>query len=150
MPAVSTSLGWVLLAALDEQELRNRLAHVDLQDLAAWINPIVRGWMTYYGRYYRTALNRLLKRVNTYLMRRAQQKYKRLRPFRKALRWWTRLTGRQPRMFTHWAWMPQLPQPMDETSGVKGDFHAPFCGSPGGRFPRATRPIAPLVRWWNG
>src|SRR6266568_495142 len=28
---------------------------------------------------------------------------------------------------------------MDETSGVKGDFHAPFCGSPGVRFPRATR-----------
>src|SRR5260370_42099397 len=28
---------------------------------------------------------------------------------------------------------------MDETSGVKGDFHAPFCGSPGARFPRATR-----------
>jgi IclR family pca regulon transcriptional regulator len=33
LPAVSTSLGRVLLAALDEQELRNRLAHVDLQRL---------------------------------------------------------------------------------------------------------------------
>ncbi len=77
----------------------------ELQDLAAWINPIVRGWMTYYGRYYRTALNRLLKRINTYLVRWAQRKYKRLRPFRKALRWWTRLTERQPRMFAHWAWM---------------------------------------------
>jgi hypothetical protein len=30
-------------------------------------------------------------------------------------------------------------QPIDGTSGVKGDFHAPFCGSPGVRFPRATR-----------
>jgi hypothetical protein len=28
---------------------------------------------------------------------------------------------------------------MDETSGVKGDFHAPFYGSPGVRFPLATR-----------
>jgi RNA-directed DNA polymerase len=81
----------------------------ELQDLAAWINPIVRGWMTYYGRYYRTALNRLLKRINAYLVRWAQRKYKRLRPFRKALRWWTRLTERQPRMFAHWAWMPELP-----------------------------------------
>ena len=80
----------------------------ELQDLAAWINPIVRGWMTYYGRYYRTALDRLLKRINTYLVRWAQRKYKRLRPFRKALRWWTRLTERQPRMFAHWAWMPDL------------------------------------------
>jgi len=59
--------------------------------------------------YYRTALNRLLKRINTYLVRWAQRKYKRLRPFRKALRWWTRLTEKQPGMFAHWAWMPELP-----------------------------------------
>lgn len=76
----------------------------ELQDLAAWINPIVRGWMTYYGRYYRTALDRLLRRINTYLMRWAQRKYRRLRPFRKALRWRKDLTARQPHLFTHWAW----------------------------------------------
>jgi RNA-directed DNA polymerase len=80
----------------------------DLQDLAAWINPIVRGWMTYYGRYYRTALDRLLKRINAYLMRWAQQKYRRLRPFRKALRWWKDLTARQPRLFAHWAWENEI------------------------------------------
>ena len=61
------------------------------------------------GRYYRTALNRLLKRINAYLMRWAQRKYKRLRPFRKALRWWTGLTERQPSLFARWAWMPELP-----------------------------------------
>jgi len=94
------------------EEVRSWRIHLrtatELQDLAAWINPIVKGWMTYYGRYYRTALDRLLKRINTYLMRWAQRKYKRLRPFRKALRWWARLTERQPRMFAHWAWMPDL------------------------------------------
>jgi RNA-directed DNA polymerase len=50
---------------------------------------------TYYGRYQRTALDRLLRRINTYLMRRAQRKCKRLRPFRKARRWWQDLTARQ-------------------------------------------------------
>ena len=65
--------------------------------------------MNYYGRYYRTALNRLLKRINAYLVRWAQRTYKRLRPSRKALRWWTRLTERQPDLFAHWAWMPELP-----------------------------------------
>jgi hypothetical protein len=28
----------------------------------------------------------------------------------------------------------------DEKSGMTGDCHVPFCGSPGVRFPRATRP----------
>ena len=51
------------------EEVRSWRIHLrtatDLEDLAAWINPIVRGWMTYYGRYYRTALNSLLRRINT-------------------------------------------------------------------------------------
>jgi RNA-directed DNA polymerase len=64
--------------------------------------------MTYYGRYYRTALDGLLRRINAYLMRWARRKYKRLRPFRKARRWWHELTARQPRMFAHWAWMNEF------------------------------------------
>jgi RNA-directed DNA polymerase len=77
----------------------------DLQVLAEWINPIVRGWMAYYGKYYRSAMTPLLRRINNYLMRWAQRKYKRLRPFRKARRWWHELTKRQPSLFAHWAWM---------------------------------------------
>jgi hypothetical protein len=73
------------------------------------------------------------------LMRWAQQRYKRLRPFRKARKWWQELTARQPRLFAHWAWTNDIAYGSDETSGVKGDFHAPFCGSPGVRFPWATR-----------
>jgi reverse transcriptase-like protein len=41
-------------------------------------------------------------------------------------------------------------QPVDGTSGVKGDFHAPFCGSPGVRFPRATRRLKPSRRSYFG
>jgi RNA-directed DNA polymerase len=94
------------------EEVRSWRIHLrtgtELEDLAAWINPIVNGWMNYYGRYYRTALDRLLRRINTYLMRWAQQRYKRLRPFRKARRWWQELTARQPRLFAHWAWMSDI------------------------------------------
>ena len=94
------------------EEVRSWRIHLrtatELKDLASWANPIVRGWMTYYGRYYRTALDGLLRRINAYLMRWAQRKYKRLRPFRKARRWWHELTARQPRMFAHWAWMNEF------------------------------------------
>jgi RNA-directed DNA polymerase len=38
-------------------------------DLAQMINPVVRGWMTYYGAFYRTALYPVLYRINTYLLR---------------------------------------------------------------------------------
>jgi len=36
--------------------------------LARRINPIVRGWMNYYGAFYRSALYPLLERINAYLM----------------------------------------------------------------------------------
>ena len=57
------------------------------------------------GRFYRTALNGLLQRINTYLVRWAKRKYKRLRTFKKVRKWWEGLTTRQPRLFAHWAWM---------------------------------------------
>ena len=64
--------------------------------------------MTYYGKFYRTELNPLLRRINTYLVRWARRKFKRLRAYKNARKWWDRLTARQPGMFTHWAWMPEF------------------------------------------
>ena len=75
------------------------------QDLARWINPIVSGWMNYYGRYYRTELYPLLRRINAYLMRWLRKKYKRLRAFKKAHAAWKRTTSQYPRFFAHWRWV---------------------------------------------
>jgi RNA-directed DNA polymerase len=40
-----------------------------LADLAQAINPIVRGWIDFYGRFYRSELNSLLRRIDEYLAR---------------------------------------------------------------------------------
>ncbi len=83
----------------------HRRPNDSLADLAEAINPIVRSWMTYWGRFYRTEMDRLLKSINTYLMRWARKKYKRLRSLKKALVVWQRLTSQYPRLFAHWAWV---------------------------------------------
>ena len=75
------------------------------EDIAARINPIVRGWMTCCGRFCRTALNGLLQRINTCLVRRAKRKYKRLRSYKKVRKGWDGPTARRPRLFAHWIWM---------------------------------------------
>jgi RNA-directed DNA polymerase len=75
-----------------------------LEDLAEAINPIVRGWMTYWGRFYRTEMDPLLKSINTYLMRWARKKYKRLRAFKRLKAWWKGVTQRDSGLFAHWAW----------------------------------------------
>ncbi|WP_413804370.1 group II intron reverse transcriptase/maturase [Streptomyces sp. OE57] len=80
--------------------------HLTFFELARRINPIVRGWMQYYGAYYRSALHDLLRRINAYLMRWIRKKYRRLRKFKKAHACWKRVTRQYPRLFAHWAWTP--------------------------------------------
>ena len=80
----------------------------DIGELARWMNPVIRGWMTYYGKFYRTELDRLLRRINTYLVRWARRKFKRLRAFKRAKRWWNGLMKREPGLFAHWAWMTEF------------------------------------------
>jgi RNA-directed DNA polymerase len=74
--------------------------------LAAVINPIVAGWMQYYGRFRRSALSPLLARINAYLVRWIRKKYKRLQETHKAHRKLREITQRNPRMFAHWKWVP--------------------------------------------
>jgi len=66
----------------------NRRSDRTLDEFAAIINPIVRGWLNYYGRFYRSQLRTVLRRINTYLIRWAMNKYKRLRGRRPAARRW--------------------------------------------------------------
>jgi hypothetical protein len=83
----------------------HRRTDLSLGDLARWLNPIVAGWMNYYGRFYRTQMWPLLQRVNTYLRRWAGMKYRRLRTYKCFSRWWAKVTTSAPRLFTHWAWV---------------------------------------------
>lgn len=46
----------------------HRRTEFSAAELADMINPVVRGWMQYYGAFYRSALSILLARINTYLV----------------------------------------------------------------------------------
>jgi group II intron reverse transcriptase/maturase len=79
--------------------------NLTLDDLARWLNPIVAGWMNYYGRFYRSVMIPFLRRLNSYLRRWAGKKYRRLRTYSNFLRWWAGLIHRQPCLFVHWKWV---------------------------------------------
>ena len=67
-------------------------------------NPVIRGWINYYGRYYPSALYPTLQQVNRTLSRWACRKYKKLRGHkRRAEHWLGRIARREPQMFAHWA-----------------------------------------------
>jgi RNA-directed DNA polymerase len=87
----------------------HRLTGSDVADLARMINPVVRGWMAYYGAFYRTALYPVLHRINTYLLRWIMKKYKKLRTWKKALQAMRNAVASRPRYFAHWAWAKPAP-----------------------------------------
>ena len=81
-----------------------------LADIAARINPIVRGWMNYYGRFVPSALYTAFRQINDYLHRWAKRKYKRLRYSRQRQRAWLKTVAkREPTLFAHWKFAGALP-----------------------------------------
>ncbi len=81
----------------------NRRTGTDLSGLAEDINPHVRGWINYYGAFYRSELHSLARRIDEHLVRWAMHKFKRLRgkPSR-AWDWLAAARQRQPKLFAHW------------------------------------------------
>lgn len=101
-PAISDDAAKAIRQAIRRWQLHLQ-GSLSLADLARKVNPIVRGWINYYGRFYPTKLLRSLDRINEYLMRWAMRKYKRLR--RRPQRAWDLLASarkRQPELFPHW------------------------------------------------
>jgi hypothetical protein len=74
-----------------------------LQDLTQMYNSCIRGWITYYGSFYRTQLRSTLKNIDLYVTRRARRKCKTLRRKTKGVRdWFDRLRRTIPKLFAHW------------------------------------------------
>jgi hypothetical protein len=44
-----------------------------LRDFAQRFNTVIQGWINYYGRFYKSALHPLLRRINEYLLRWARR-----------------------------------------------------------------------------
>jgi RNA-directed DNA polymerase len=80
-----------------------RRSDMSLNDLARMFNSIVQGWINYYGRFYKSTLYPLLRRINEHLVRWACRKHKRLRRREKRAReLLARVARRYPGLFAHW------------------------------------------------
>jgi RNA-directed DNA polymerase len=75
-----------------------------LESIAYALNPVIRGWINYYGKYRRSILYSIQDQLDYALVRWAKRKYKKLKPsLKKATSWLSRIKQKQPRLFAHWA-----------------------------------------------
>jgi len=88
-------------------EIRSWKIHLmsgsSIHDLARIFNSKLRGWISYYGRFYKSALYPVLNQLNLSLRHWATRKYKKLR-FRKrrAYHWLGRIARQRRGLFAHW------------------------------------------------
>jgi RNA-directed DNA polymerase len=74
-----------------------------IEDLSRMFNPVIRGWINYYGRFHKSGLYTALDHLNLALIHWAQRKFKKLRAHkRRAAKWLDRIARQEPRLFKHW------------------------------------------------
>jgi hypothetical protein len=101
-PAVSNEASKRIRREMRRWRLHLRVS-TTLTELARTVNPILRGWINYYGRFYRSALFSTFRRLNKTLVRWAMRKYKRLsRRWKMASKFLVGVARRQPGLFAHW------------------------------------------------
>lgn len=102
MPAISNKATKSICNTMRQWKLHRR-SDKSLDELAQRINPVLRGWINYYGYFYKSALYRTFQHLNNILARWASRKYKRLKGHkRRAFLWLQCIARRQPRLFVHW------------------------------------------------
>jgi RNA-directed DNA polymerase len=77
----------------------------NLTEIANLINPILQGWINYYGKFHGSELWSIVNFTETFLMKWAKKKFDKLgRKWKKASDWLKNNIKRQPDMFAHWKW----------------------------------------------
>lgn len=88
-------------------EIRQRCLHkrsdLSVKELANTLNPVVRGWIEYYGAFFKSELLFLVHHLDKLIYRWVSRKYKKQGGnFKKANIWVKRIKSVKPNYFIHW------------------------------------------------
>lgn len=82
--------------------IRSR-SELSLEEVADWLNPMLHGWINYYGKYNKSALKPVMRQINFTLIKWSMNKYKTFRYSKaKATQFMIETFEKQPWLFAHW------------------------------------------------
>lgn len=101
-PAVSNSSMRMMKAKIKSWKLHMR-SGIDLEEIAERINPIIRGWINYYGRFHGSELAKVFLVLNMRIIKWLKRKYKRFRrSWHRTINWFNELKRSNQSLFAHW------------------------------------------------
>ena len=102
-PAVSPASLKAMRSTIGDLNIR-RQTHLSLADIAKKLNPLLRGWVGYYGRYTPSALTPLFRHVNLTLLGWVRRKFKRFKAHKtRAGLFLENLATKCASLFVHWS-----------------------------------------------
>ncbi|PVD17182.1 RNA-directed DNA polymerase [Mesotoga sp. Brook.08.105.5.1] len=100
-PAVSEQAKKAMRQKIRRMRLQTK-SYLSIEELSERINPVIRGWINYYGHFRRFEMYTVLSRLNKALVQWVRNKYKKRRGLTKAGKWLEALARREPHLFVHW------------------------------------------------
>ena len=102
LPAVSPDAVKSMLDEIRKWRL-HRHHKTSMEELARRFNSVIQGWVSYYGKFYRSRLHKVFHALDMRLTKWARWKFKKLRSHQgRAVQWLDRLSQREPGMWEHW------------------------------------------------
>jgi RNA-directed DNA polymerase len=101
-PAVSSKALKAMRETTRKWNIRNK-TEIELKDIAKMYNPVIRGWLEYYGRYCPSALYPFCRHFNKTLIAWVMHKYKKFRGHKtRASNYVQKIAQKNSQMFAHW------------------------------------------------
>jgi len=102
-PAMSQTALKAIKRTIKHEWQLNAKVHFSLETVAKEINPQVRGWINYYGKFYGSYCGKLKRYIDQILVSWARHKYKRLRGHKcRSFEWLIHTKSKLPNLFVHW------------------------------------------------
>jgi len=80
-----------------------KLSFRSIVGIAQYLNPRIRGWINYYGKFRPSELHKIFRLLESRLVRWARKRYKRYKTsLTKAFKWLKRIRVQFPYLFYHW------------------------------------------------
>jgi len=100
--AISISSRKRIADKLGELEVQ-KLSFKSIVGIAQYLNPMIRGWINYYGKFRPSELHKIFRLLRNRLLRWARKRYKRYKTsLSKANKWLKRIRKQFPYLFYHW------------------------------------------------
>ena len=100
--AISISSRKRIADRLEELNIEN-LSFKSIVGIAQFLNPMIRGWVHYYGKFRGYELSKVFQLLRKRLVKWARKRYKRYRTsLTKAYKWLDRVRKQFPYLFYHW------------------------------------------------